>query len=103
MVDRRARGAYRSSLPRDCEFDLVQRTVESPWFISADTQDDLAEVYYWKGHYPGNAQLFVRVVVRQGKVVTAYALGRLKAGEKLYGCRAARSSAGIARADSPRY
>ena len=32
--------------PEIVNFDLVQRTVESPWFISADTQDDLAEVYY---------------------------------------------------------
>lgn len=69
--------------PEITDANLLRQTVESPWFISADTQDDLVEVYYRKGLYPGKPQLFVRVVVRQGKVITAYVLGSLKRGEKV--------------------
>jgi len=69
--------------PEIQKVDLIKRTVESPWFISADIQDNLAEVYYRKGLMPGKPQLYVRVVVRQGRIITAYALGNLKKGEKI--------------------
>src|SRR5690606_40795609 len=58
--------------------DLIQQAVERPWFITADEHDDLVENYYSKGVYPGLANLWLRVVVKQGKILTAYLVGNLK-------------------------
>lgn len=67
--------------PELSDVNQIAEAVESPDFIAQDAVDPRRLVYYRT--YQAEPQRWIKVVVEQGEVVTAYRVRRLKKGETI--------------------
>ncbi len=63
--------------------EYIEESVTSPHIITRDAGDELVEVYYKQGGHPDYPDEWVRVVVRQGAVVTAFVKNHPKPTEEV--------------------
>lgn len=59
----------------------IAEAIKSPDFIAQDAVDPQRMVYYWT--YQPQPQRWIKVVVEQGEVVTAYRVRQMKKGEPI--------------------
>ena len=52
--------------------EYIEETVTDPHIITRDASDELVEIYYRQAAHPDYPKEWVRVVVRQSAVVTAF-------------------------------
>lgn len=67
--------------PELSDVNQVAEAIESPDFIAQDAVEPQRLVYYRT--YQAHPQRWIKVVVEQGEVVTAYKVRRLKKGETI--------------------
>ena len=67
--------------PELSDVNQIAEAIESPDFIAQDAVDVQRLVYYRT--YQAQPQRWIKVVVEQGEVVTAYRVRRLKKGETI--------------------
>ena len=67
--------------PELLDVNQIATTIESPTVIAQDVVDPQRLVYYRT--YQAQPQRWLKVVVEQGEVITAYRVRRLKKGETI--------------------